>query len=241
MNEEKYILFDQYLQNEMTIEDKKNFERQLAEDKSFASSFETFREMHSQLANRFGIEEEREAFKSNLKTISKAHFKSSEAKVIKLKPWYVAVAASVAVLMGIFFLNQNSNPNFEDFNQQEQAYFAERGDVNTALKQAETAFNAKDYKKAIPFFETILKDNKSAEIQYFYGISLLETNQFSKAEAVFNQLKSGTSLYKDKAAWSLALSKLKQKDYKACKEILLMIPSDFENYDDVKKLLKELD
>lgn len=241
MNEEKYILFDQYLQNEMTVEERKDFESQLAEDESFAFSFETFKEMQLQLADKFGIDEERTAFKTNLKTISDAHFKSSETKVIKLKPWYVAVAASVAVLMGIFFLNQNSNPAFEDFNQPEQAYFAERSDMNTVLKQAETTFNAKDYKKAIPFFEIILKENKSAEIQYFYGIALLEENQFIKSETVFNELRSGTSAYKNKAIWNLALSRLKQKDYKACKEILLTIPSDYENYEEVQKLLEQLD
>ena len=109
------------------------------------------------------------------------------------------------------------------------------------MNQAEEAFNAKNYKVAIPFFETVLKEKKTPEIQYFYGISLLETNKIQEAEAVFNELKAGTSIYKNKAIWSLALSKLKQKDYKSCKEILLTIPSDYEDYDQVQELLEELD
>ena len=241
MNEENYILFDLYLQNEMSVDEKNAFESQLAQDDSLAAAFETFKEMQSQLKNKFGITEEREAFKANLKTISEAHFKSSKPKVIQLKPWYYAVAASVAVLIGVFFVNQNSNPSFEDFNQQEQAYFTERGNAELDLKQVENAFNSKNYKTAISLFETILKQNKTAEIQYFYGISLLEENQLAKAEIVFNELKSGTSVYKNKATWNLALSKLKQKDYKATKVILLTIPTDYENYDQVEKLLKELD
>ena len=241
MNEENYILFDLYLQNEMSVEEKNAFESQLAQDDSLAAAFETFKEMQSQLKNKFGITEEREAFKANLKTISEAHFKSSKPKVIQLKPWYYAVAASVAVLIGVFFVNQNSNPSFEDFNQQEQAYFTERGTTEAALKQAEIAFNDKQYKQAISLFETILKENKTAEIQYFYGISLLQENQFQQSEMVFNELKSGTSVYKNKAIWQLALSKLKQKDYKATKEILLIIPADYENIEQVQKLLSELD
>ena len=47
--------------------------------------------------------------------------------------------------------------------------------------------------------------------------------------------------FKNKAIWGLALAKLKEKDYKSCKEILLTIPADYENYDDVQRLLNDLD
>ena len=241
MNEERYLLFDQYLQGELTIEERNSFEKEVSENPEFAAEFRTFKEVMVELQNKFGHVQEREAFKENLSDISDKHFNKNKPKVVKLKPWYYAAAASAAILFGLFFFNHNSDPNFEDFNQPEQAYFTERGDAALELKQAEDAFNSKNYKKAIPLFETILKENKTAEIHYFYGIALLEENQFVKAESVFNELKSGTSVYKNKAVWNLALSKLKQKDYKASKEILLTIPSDFEHYDKVEELLKELD
>ncbi|MFV5690984.1 tetratricopeptide repeat protein [Flavobacterium sp. LT1R49] len=241
MNEERYIVFDQYLQDELSAEDKVKFENELAEDPELASAFDTFKELNLHLENKFGNADEFDAFKENLESISNAHFKDSKpkAKVIAFKPWIYLVAASVAILFGLFLFNPN--PNFEDFNQQENAYFTERGTIDVNLKQAETTFNAKNYAAAIPFFEAVLKEKKTPEIQYFYGISLLETNKIQEAEAVFNELKAGTSIYKNKAIWSLALSKLKQKDYKACKEILLTIPLDYEDYDQVQELLKELD
>jgi len=58
---------------------------------------------------------------------------------------------------------------------------------------------------------------------------------------VFNKLKSGTSIYKNKATWSLALLKLKLKDYDACEGLLKTIPSDYEDYDTVEELLGKLD
>jgi hypothetical protein len=70
---------------------------------------------------------------------------------------------------------------------------------------------------------------------------LLETNKTKKAATVFEELSSGTSVYKDKATWNLALVKLKQKNYIECKEILLTIPQDYEDYVDVQVLLKELE
>lgn len=241
MDEQKYLLFDQYLHNEMTDEERALFESQLSNNMRLKSEFETFREMRFQLENKFAIEEERHAFKTSLKAISQEHFKSSQPKVMLFKPWYVAAAASVAVLLGIFFFSHNSNPDFEDFNHPEQAYFTERSSAELPLQQAETAYNNKNYKEAILLFEKILKENKTTEIQYYYGVSLLQESQYKKAENVFNELKSGNSVYKNKALWNLALQKLKQKDYNGCKEILLLIPSDYENYEEVEKLLKQLD
>jgi len=240
MNEERYILFDQYLENELSAEERTNFEKQLVEDQELASAFEIFKELNLHLENKFGNEQELKAFKKNLKSVSKQHFKSKNPKVIAFKPWQYAIAASVAVLVGLFVF-QNINPSFEDYNNPEMATFIERGDVNENLKLAQDAFNSKKYKTAIPHFEVVLQMNKSPEIQYFYAISLLEDNQFQKAETNFTELKSGTSIYKNKATWYLALSKLKQKDYDSCKAILLTIPDDFEDYDQVQELLNELD
>lgn len=239
MNEERYILFDQYLQGEMTVEEKDNFEKQLSEDHELSSEFETFKEVQLRLKTKFEFEDEREAFKANLTEISDKHFNTNKPKVVLMRPWYYAAAASVIILFGLFFFDYN-NPSFADYDNPETASFVERGDTNQALIGAQTAFNDGKYAAAIPLFEEILKQNKTPEIQYFYGVALLEESKYPKAESVFNELKSGTSAYKDKATWSLALSKLKQKKYTECKEILETISQDYENYDDVEKLLDEL-
>lgn len=241
MNEEKYTLFDQYLRGELTDKARLDFEKQLLENPELASELEIFKELQSQLEARFGFEADKKAFEANLKVISNEHFKIDKSKVISLKWLGYLVAASVVLLLGLFLFNPSFKPGFEEYNQYENAYLIERSEGVENLKQAEAAFNAKNYKAAIPLFEAILKENKTAEIQYFYGVSLLETNQIKQAEVVFSEIKSGNSIYKDKAIWSLALAKLKQKDYKATKEILLTIPSDYEDYDKVQELLGELD
>jgi hypothetical protein len=209
MNEEHFLEFDEYLQGEMSVADKLAFEKQLKDQPDLAMAFETYKELQLHLENKFGQADELNAFKNNLQGISKKHFKKPKSKVIVFKPWYYAVAASVAVLFGLFFLNQNSNPVFEDYNQPETAFFTERGEGNVNLKLAQDAFNAKKYSEAIPLFETILKTDQSAEIQYFYGMALLEENRVVDADNVFTTLKAGNSIYKNKAIWSLALSKLK--------------------------------
>ncbi len=241
MNEERYILFENYLSNELSDEEKNNFEKQLSEDPELASSFEIFEELNEHLSNKFGNTAELNAFKQNLNSIAATHFKTKKVKVISLRSWHYSVAASVAILIGLFVFMQNNDPNFEDYNQHENAYFTERGAVENQLKLAQDAFNAKNYKEAVANFEMVLKENKSPETQLFYAISLLEDNQFQKAEIQLMDLKLGNSAFKNKAIWYLALSKLKQKDYKSCKEILNSIPKDYEDYDQVQELLDELD
>lgn len=241
MKEENYILFDQYLQDELSVEAKAAFEKQLAQDSELASDFDIFKALQGHLENKFGNETELNAFKTNLKSISEAHFETKKTKVFKLKPWQYAAAASVALLFGLFFFTNQSNPRFEDYNQYENAHFTERGTVDAHLKQAEQAFNAKKYATAVSFFEAVLKERETPEIQYYYGISLLESDKMKQAEAVFIELKSGNSIYKNKAIWNLALVKLKQKEYKSCKLLLETIPSDYEDYDRVEELLDKLD
>jgi hypothetical protein len=241
MNEERYIEFNQYLDNEMSIEERKTFEIKLSEDQEFASEFEIFEELNQHLSNKFGNSADLNAFKQNLNLISKEHFKASKPKVISLKSWHYSVAASVAILIGIFVFMQNNDPNFTDYNQHQNAYFTERGSVDKSLKLAQDAFNASNYKEAITNFNLVLKQNASPEIQLFYAIALLEDNQIQKAEVQLMDLKMGNSVFKNKAIWYLALSKLKLKDYKSCKEILNSIPKDYEDYDRVQELMKELD
>ncbi|MBZ4036023.1 tetratricopeptide repeat protein [Flavobacterium sp. 17A] len=241
MNEERYILFDQYLQGELTVDEKNNFEKQLAENPELASAFESFKEMHFQLENKFGQEAERAIFTQNLTRISDKYFNKKKTKVVSLKPWYLAVAASAAIMFGLFFFDYNHYPNFEDYNHPESAYFTERSVSEETLKKAENDFNGKRYEKAIPLFEAILKENNSPEIQYFYAVSLLQVDKYVKAEAIFKKLETGNSVYKEKAKWNLALSKLKQGKYKECKEILQTISQDFEDYDEVERLQEELE
>ena len=246
MNEEQYISFESYLNDEMSVEDKFLFEQKLQNDAQFNESFQLYKETSQLLQTKFSSETI--SFKDNLKSISKSNFDSdiasenkNKSKVIDFKPWQYAVAATIVLFIGTLFFMQNGTPNYNDYNQFEEANFTERGGVIKTLKLAQEAFNAKEYKKAIPLFETVLKDYQRPEVEYFYGISLLEDNRILESEVVFIKLKTGKSIYKDKATWSLALSKLKQKKYEECKKYINELPTDAEDYDKAQKLLKKLD
>jgi hypothetical protein len=242
MNEELYIVFENYLTNQLSEKDKIDFENQLQNDASIREKFRIYQNWTNYLENKF--DSKTIDFKKNLETISKSNFtenKKSETKVISFKPYYFAIAASIVLVIGTWFMMQNSMPNYNDYNQHEEAYFTERGDVIESLKLAQDAFNATNYSEAITNFEIVLKSHKRPEIEFYYAVSLLEVDKFTESEVIFNNLKSGTSIYKDKSTWYLALSNLKQKKYEETKEFLKQIPEDAEDYAKAEKLLDELD
>jgi hypothetical protein len=237
MNEELYIRFENYLANEMTSEERTIFDEQLKNDASFKESFALYKETTQFLEHKFS--KETIDFKENLKSISSQHFtEKKETKVITFKPWYYAVAASIAFVFGTWFMMQN-NADYSDYNQHESAFFVERGESNENLKLAQDAFNAKDYKKAVEAFNKI-QDFRKPELQYFYAIALIETSNYAKAELFLDQLRKGNSVYKEKATWYLALSNLKQEKLAECKAILQQISPDAEDYDKAQELLNDL-
>lgn len=238
MNEEIYLQFEHYLADEMTSEEKSLFEELLQNDLSIQEKFRVYKNWTNYLENKF--DPETESFKTNLKSIAAEHFSTKkETKVIAFKPWYYAVAATIVVVIGTWMMMQN-DPSYNDFNQHETAVFVERSDSNEDLKLAQEAFNKKDYKKAVEAFDKI-QDFRKPELQYFYAIALIETNDYTKAELFLDQLRGGNSVYKDKATWYLALSYLKQEKKAACKSTLKEIPVDAEDFDKAQQLLKELD
>ncbi|MES2747238.1 MAG: tetratricopeptide repeat protein [Bacteroidota bacterium] len=239
MNEEMYMGFESYLNNEMPADEKIIFEEKLQNDAQFRESFALYKETTQFLNTTFSPETL--AFKMNLDAISNEHFSQTEEKtrVINLKPWYYAVAASMAIVFGMLVFNQ-SDPQYGDYNQHEMAQFVERGDDDVNLKAAQDYFNNHEYKKAVASFEKI-QDTTNPEIQFYYAIALIETNNYQKAEIFLNNLKDGTSVYKDKAVWYLALSNLKQKKIAECKVLLQQIPQDAEDFDKGQQLLNDLD
>ena len=164
-----------------------------------------------------------------------------KSKVISLFNYKkLMVAASIALLIG-FFIFKNGNPVYSDFANHTNLEFTVRGDNNQTITNAETAFNAKNYKTAFAQL-TVLEAQfpNDIEIQLYKGICLLEMDKFSQAETIFETISKGNSAFLTKATWYKALSYLKQEHFEACKNTLKTIPESAEEYTQAKKLLRKL-
>lgn len=242
MEDQDYILFENYILGELSKEELNAFEARLISDSKFSDSFNTYKELSAFLEDTIENEESSAAFQNNLKNISNKYFDKQETIKKRFKPWQYAMAASVVLLISIVMFNTMSTPVYSDYANSESISLTVRGEQDALLHTAENAFNAKDYKKADDAFKSLMvieKDN--VELQYYRAIANIELNNFDAAESLLLPLKNGQSVYKYKAVWYLALSNLKQEEYDECLEILKTIPEDADDYKKAQKLIRKLD
>ncbi|TYA74499.1 tetratricopeptide repeat protein [Seonamhaeicola marinus] len=248
MDDKNYILFESYLSGELSTDEIKAFELRLKNESELKQALNTYKELSSFLEHKFENEEESKAFESNLKKISNQYFdkedtastKTTTSKVFKLYKY--AIAACVAVLLGLFTFNELSSPSFNDYNDYETISLVVRGEQEELLKTAEDAFNKRNFTEANRTFgELINGDSQNMEYKLYQGITLVELNQFTKADNLLKVVAESPSVYKNKAIWYLGLSKLKQENYNECIDVLKLLPEDADDYDKAQKLIKKLD
>ena len=252
MKDYDYITIDKYLNGELTVEELAVFEEKLKTDSDFTNEVKLYQEIDNSLSTRMSNYKQENDLRNTLEdlsakfaneTLEKREERSdkNKSKVFSLKHYgKYLVAASLVIFASLFFFNQGE-PNYGDFAKHETLDLVVRGDSSKHLIDAQDAFNTKDYATAEKEFRALLYlDHTKVELQLYLGICLIEQNEFKKAESILEKIKNGNSVYKNKAIWYLALSKLKQKDYKSCKTYLISIPKDAENYNNAQKLLKKL-
>ncbi len=76
MNEETYIGFESYINNEMPSAEKNIFEQKLQNDLQFKENFESYKETTQFLSTKFS--QETINFKANLKSISIENFSENK-------------------------------------------------------------------------------------------------------------------------------------------------------------------
>lgn len=242
--EEEYLLFENYLAEELSDKERINFEDKIKSDKDFKISFSLYKETSRFLDNKFKNEANRIAFKKNLEKISDNYFEKNVSikKTSRFKPWHYSIAASLLLIFSVYFYQNTKTPTYNDFANYNAIELATRSNQDHLIIEAEKAFNTKNFDIANSIFTQLLeKDENNTEIKLYNAFSLIELNNFTEADAVLKEISNGESTYREKAKWYLALSKLKQKEYDSCKVILETIPASANEYSDAQKLLSKLE
>ncbi|WP_108802296.1 tol-pal system YbgF family protein [Aquimarina sp. Aq107] len=242
--EKKYELFEGEINDELSVEEQEMFSKILEEDKSVAEEFRLYKRWNSYLEANVNADEERADLENNLKSIGESFFEKKqtqkETKVLKIPSWGYAVAASLAILLGVYtFVKTGSTYN--DFVSIPELSITERSIDNELVKKTEDAFNSAEYSEAEVYLSELLKnDRDNSEYNFYLGITLVEQDKYKKASEVFGKLQKGTSIYKYKAIWFEALNQLKQGKKDQCKSLLKQLPNEAEDYQKAQELLKEI-
>lgn len=244
MNEEDILLYSDYLDGNLSDDDRNSFEKRLQEEEEFAKNFEEFKGIYRVLENEFSPE--REEFKKSL-TLANAKYRyTEEAEKPKEKSrpfriWQLGIAASILVVVGFVVFNQFSKPSYTDFVPLDQIDFSIRGSHLDSAQEAEKYFNSANYKEALIYLDQLLNEApNNAELKYYKARALVELNEYEEAEILLEDLSEGQSVYVSKATYLWGLSYLKQKDYDQAKIILQQVPEGSEEYDMAKRIVSKL-
>lgn len=244
MQEQDYILFENYLSGSMEVSDIQAFEGRLKSDADFNRAFNDYKQAESFLEHKFHNQELTQSFVDNLEQISLGYFANEpvETKTIRFKPWYYSVAAAVVILFGIMVKQQFSQPTYDDFANYGTLHLTVRGGEAELPAQAEQAFNQKDYRAASGYLSQLLQnDRDNIELKLYLAVCLVELNTYGEADKLYQEIMHTPSVYADTAKWYLALSKLKQDKKAETLQILKSIHKEADVYETAQKLLRKLD
>lgn len=233
MNNEDLI--EGYLKGTLSEEDKFRFNELLISDKEFEADFEFQKNLKVTV-----ILESREALKDKLRL---------QDKKKKTSPTWLYAAASLLLVIGaaFWFIGYQNNSsdklylaNFESYPNTVEPLV--RGEAkNTMRTTAFTAYEEKDFKKALTLFNKLYLQTEEDYAKFYSAMCYMELNEINKASEILSS-KSWTPAYQDKANWYLALCKLALDQKNETRIILqaLIKNSDFKTAQ-AKDLLKKLD
>jgi predicted Zn-dependent protease len=243
LTNETYELFERFLQGELNESEQSDLDQKIVDDPEWAEAFSLYQSVDQHLRFHKQNQEQTAQLKQTLRQIGNETLleKTKKPVVIQFfnrnKVWMAA--ASILLLVGLFIF-KDGQPAYVDFAQHATMELTVRGANQTTEIEAQNSFNQGNYKQA----ETLLKDwlqkePDNAEVQLYYGISLLENNHMMEAQKVFKDLEKN-ELFKNTAYWYLALTSLKEKDYKTCESYLKQINTASSEGKKARRLLKKL-
>lgn len=199
---EDYSKIEAYLNNELSQEERKAFESELATDENLRSELSIYKDLIGGIRTA-GI-------KAELETLRAQHQSSSEttsARVFSLTSIRtLAIAASVAVLVGFFLFNVGGDSDpFSSVYYKDAGLPTAMGEENSELLRAMVDYKNEAYEAAIPTLDKICEGGEDHRACYYLAQSYLNAKKFEKAKSVFLEVIDSEveSKYIESSQWYL--------------------------------------
>lgn len=240
---QQFELIEKYIDGNLSAKESKSVEQLIAKDKVFAKEYKLRYEVNEAI-----MQKDIMTLRENLNNVYNGQHQSPPSVVRQLfiKNWHlVAASVTILIIVGSFLLsnlnNSSSEQIFEKYYSSENAIFMTRSDATVLddnLNDALEKYQNKEYADAI----NLLTINETNVAKYYLGLSYMETDQFVKAKASFqNILDSPDNLFIEQAKWYKGLCLLKLDETEAATELFTSILSDDSLYnEDVTDILRML-
>jgi predicted Zn-dependent protease len=234
---------EQYLNDEMPPQQRKDFEGQLSTDNELSNEFELYNSINKTMSASPNENE----LRRTLQQMNQKYFAAGgRVKQGSFKKW-LAVAASLIFIIALsFYFILQSKPSAEklyaQFAQHQNLNIQLRGSAADSLAQkAATDFNNKNYSSALLLLEAYLQQQPGdVQMKFSLGICYLETGKYDEAGKIFSAISGGQTAFAESAEWYMALTALKQEDFTKCRSNLSSIPNTSVYFTKAKALLEKL-
>ena len=243
MTKDKILWTAQYVEGDLSDAERVEFEALLAQDEELKQHLSNYYDIHSSLLMELADDLDRTSLIETINALNKEHFGAVEKpKVKKLAPYLRWVSGVAAILMvGLLVWAPWKGNLYEQFSGKPQMSVTERGAEKTDLDNAAALFNDKKYNQAkVVLAKLNAADPQNAMVAYYFGVSLIETNEVARGRLLLEDLHKGASVYKYDAAYAMAMSYLKEDKKADTKFWLEKIPNAAVQYGKAQELLKKL-
>lgn len=234
----RFEQIEAYLSGEMNEDEKASFESLLLQDPGLKKDFDQWVQTEAIVAKQEAAAAGLPGLKSTLEPLTRAYFgrqgQKAGGKVISIKKYMMAAVAAAAVVL-IFFLLPGSLDSFEVAPMPGAVV---RGETDAGKKGAQL-FNESKYEEALPYLKQEAASKPGdATANFYYGITLLKTEQATEALQVFEQLARGNSVYKEDSYFFAAFASYKIDKKSLAAEYAGKVPESSTYYKKAQQILK---
>lgn len=242
MTEDKILLTARYVEGDMDETERIGFEIRVQNELDLQQHLKDYNEIHQSLKIRLAPDQKNELLRDTLYAFNRQYF-VEEAKVASITPiinWMTGISA-VLLLSFLIWASWRNNLYSEYAGNSAMSVTKRSAEKKTDLDKAAQFYNNKNFNAAKPLLEKQYKaEPENAIIAYYYGNTLVETNNVDDARTVLNRIYSGNSAFKYDAAYSIALSYLKNDRKAECNVWLQKIPAGTAHYKAAIELFNKL-
>lgn len=179
--------------------------------------------------------------------------KAPKAKIRKMNWKPLALAASILLIVGFFYINNmtsKTNPQelFAEYSKPGKLSVITKGSTDDIIANIEKDFNAGEYNKASMQLSSLMDTLSSEHPNWFdlklaQGISSLELGENEEAKTIFNALRKTDYLNAPKADWHYILTLLKTGEAEAAKAEIKAYLNSSKSYKakELKEIQEKLD
>jgi tetratricopeptide (TPR) repeat protein len=237
---------ERYLDNTLSTEERKWMEQRLAEEPELNNQYKEHRQLIEGIRYAH-LHEKLLQLRALEKTMPSIAHKPKRGNQIMLYWKPMAAAATITILMTVYFITNRPVKSEELFAQYFQTYPnvfepTVRGDIQADKRSdAFGAYDRGDYKTAAILFEQLLKDKEEPGILILLGNANLVLGNVEAAQTNFLMLIKDFDELDGQAKWFLGLSYLKQGNEAKARLILQELGDpEFTYSKKAKELLKNV-